>query len=313
MKTNHNAERLNAIKGFDLNLLTMFESVYIHGSVTKAADVLGLTPSAVSQALGRLRDHFSDPLFVRQGKSLFPTTMAHNMHDNLFDSFDNLLARFQEIDNPSAITNLTVNCSPHFSLNILGPLVQEVEKIAPGCKIIHTVAGNSLAVIDDLLTFRKVDMVFDMNPHNNLSRNTVLLYEEPLVVICAKNHPRIKTKATPEEIMKEDFTFLNNDSLVRINYARQLEKTIKIKRKIRYSVGYVGAALPIVEASDTLAFIPLQTYEQHKNNYNIRKVFVDLNLPKLPVYMIYNKTSLNSVFFSRVIKSLERVFPPVHA
>ena len=44
MKLNHNTERLHAIKGFDLNLLTMFESVYIHGSITKAAGILGLPP-----------------------------------------------------------------------------------------------------------------------------------------------------------------------------------------------------------------------------------------------------------------------------
>jgi len=313
MKATHNTERLNAVKGFDLNLITMFESVYIHGSVTKAANILGLTPSAVSQALGRLRDHFSDPLFVRQGKSLFPTTTANSIHDKLFESYDNLLARFQEIDSPSTITSLAVNCPPYLSLTILGPLIRQVAKIAPDCKVVHTTAGNSLSTIDDLLTFRKTDIVFDINPHNNLSRNTFLLYEEPLVVICAKNHPRVNETALPEELMKEDFTFIDNESLVRINFARQLEKTTKMKRKIRYSVGYVGSAIPIIEATDTLAFVPLHAYEQYKNQYEIRPVAVDFNLPKLPVYMIYNKTSLNNTFFSDLIKSLEKAFPPVHA
>ena len=84
MKLNHNTERLHAIKGFDLNLLTMFESVYIHGSITKAAGILGLTPSAVSQAIGRLRDHFSDPLFVRQEKTLpLPKRQLEYMKNSL--------------------------------------------------------------------------------------------------------------------------------------------------------------------------------------------------------------------------------------
>lgn len=313
MKLNHNTERLNAIKGFDLNLLTMFESVYIHGSITKAAGILGLTPSAVSQAIGRLRDHFSDPLFVRQGKNLSPTKTATGIHEKLFESYDNLLARFQEIDHPLAISNIVINCPPYLSLTMLGPLVRAIDKIAPGCKVTHTVVGNSSQAIDDLLTFRKTDIVFDINPHKNLSRNTFLLYEEPLVVIRAKNHPRIKDKASPEDVMKEEFTFISNDSLLRINLAQQLEKRISVKRKIRYYVGYIGAAMPVVEATDTLAFVPLKAYEEYKKQYDICAVNVDMNLPSIPVYMVYNKTSLNNQFFCKVIIALEEMFPPIPA
>lgn len=313
MKSNHNTERLNAIKGFDLNLLTMFESVYIHGSVTRAANILGLTPSAVSQALGRLRDHFADPLFVRQGKNLSPTKTATGIHDKLFESYDNLLARFQEIKHPLAISNIAINCPPYFSLTVLGPLIETIEKIAPGCKVVHTAVGNSSQLIDDLLTFRKTDIVFDINPHNNLSRNTFLLYEEPLVVICAKDHPRIMERATPEEIMKEEFTFINNDSLLRINYAREIEKRVNMKRRIRYYVDFIGATMPVVAATDTLAFVPLKAYEQYKSQYNIRLVNADMDLPKLPLYMIYNKTSLNNILLSRIIKNLEGMFSRTHA
>lgn len=313
MKLNHNTERLHAIKGFDLNLLTMFESVYIHGSITKAAGILGLTPSAVSQAIGRLRDHFSDPLFVRQGKNLTPTKTATGIHEKLFESYDNLLSSFQEIDHPLAISNIVINCPPYFSLTILGPLIRAVEKIAPGCKVVHTAIGNSPQAIDDLLTFRKADIIFDINPHKNLSRNTFLLYEEPLMVIRAKNHPRVKGKTSPEDVMREEFTFINNDSLLRINYAQKLEKKVNIKRRIRYYVGYIGAAMPVVEATDTLAFVPVKAYEEYKNLYDICSVDVDMDLPRMPVYMVYNKTSLNNKLFSEVIKSLESMFPTLHS
>lgn len=55
-------------KKFDLNLLVIFECIYENLSISKAAETLYITPSAVSQSLQRLRLQFNDPLFVRAGK-----------------------------------------------------------------------------------------------------------------------------------------------------------------------------------------------------------------------------------------------------
>ena len=57
----------------DLNLLRVFETVYREQHLTRAAEALALTPSAVSHALRRLREQLGDPLFVRDGKLMRPT------------------------------------------------------------------------------------------------------------------------------------------------------------------------------------------------------------------------------------------------
>lgn len=56
------------LRDYDLNLLTVFDSVMKLGSVSKAADKLGMTSAAVSQNLSRLREQVGDPLFIRQGR-----------------------------------------------------------------------------------------------------------------------------------------------------------------------------------------------------------------------------------------------------
>jgi DNA-binding transcriptional LysR family regulator len=61
------------LKKFDLNLLVIFECIYQHLSISKAAAMLFITPSAVSQSLQRLRQQLNDPLFVRVGKGMTPT------------------------------------------------------------------------------------------------------------------------------------------------------------------------------------------------------------------------------------------------
>jgi DNA-binding transcriptional LysR family regulator len=63
----------------DLNLLRVFDTLIEMRSVTRAADRLGLTQSAVSHALGRLRHALDDPLFVRSAQGLQPTPRAAEM------------------------------------------------------------------------------------------------------------------------------------------------------------------------------------------------------------------------------------------
>ncbi|SHH21028.1 LysR family transcriptional regulator [Marivita hallyeonensis] len=63
----------------DLNLLVTFEALMDTGSVTKAAEKVGRTQSAVSHALARLRDQVGDPLMVKVGSKMQPSPFALQM------------------------------------------------------------------------------------------------------------------------------------------------------------------------------------------------------------------------------------------
>ena len=65
------------ISSFDLNLFVIMNAIYTEGSLTKAAEVVGITQPAVSNALARLRERFNDDLFVL-GSELMP--YAHAKH-----------------------------------------------------------------------------------------------------------------------------------------------------------------------------------------------------------------------------------------
>ncbi|WP_171210372.1 MULTISPECIES: LysR family transcriptional regulator [unclassified Ruegeria] len=68
------------IKNLDLNLLLVFRVLMEEGSVNRAAEQLGRTPSAVSHALGRLRDQLEDPLLVRTGGIMKPSPRAESLY-----------------------------------------------------------------------------------------------------------------------------------------------------------------------------------------------------------------------------------------
>lgn len=81
---------LRHIREADLNLLLALDVLLAERSVTAAADRLGLTQSAVSRILGRLRSTFGDPLFVRTSRGLTPTQRALALAGPVREAVDNL-------------------------------------------------------------------------------------------------------------------------------------------------------------------------------------------------------------------------------
>src|SRR6476660_7103581 len=65
------------VEAFDLNLLLAFEALWTERHVTRAARRVGLTQSAMSHALGRLRAQLDDPLFSPTPRGLQPSPRAH--------------------------------------------------------------------------------------------------------------------------------------------------------------------------------------------------------------------------------------------
>src|SRR5260370_26554175 len=63
-------------QSLDLNLLPYLVAMDDARNVSRAAERLGVSQPRVSTALGRLREHFNDPLFVRTSRAMEPTPRA---------------------------------------------------------------------------------------------------------------------------------------------------------------------------------------------------------------------------------------------
>ena len=74
----------------DLNLLRVLDAIVETRSVTAAASTLGLTQSAVSNQLARLRETFDDPLFVRTPEGMMPTPRALEISLPLKDAIERI-------------------------------------------------------------------------------------------------------------------------------------------------------------------------------------------------------------------------------
>jgi DNA-binding transcriptional LysR family regulator len=308
MKENRLTDRFKMVKNFDLNLLTTFEAVFIHRSGTKAADALGITPSAVSQALGRLRIHFNDALFIREGKALAPTTVAIGIHEGLEDAYDNLIAKLQNISFDAVPTRLVVHCAAYISMFTLNVMRKVLDEISPECEIVHTISHNSITEIEESLIFRKADIIFDTHSHVSHSRISQQISSETPVVICRNQHPRLNGHLSLEQFHTETYIYLDSESAKLLSNRLKVNEMMGEDRICRFISPSLLTNISMVESSDMLALVPERFYEKMKGSFNIQKLEVDFVIPSLPVYMVYNKTALNNQFFATLVKKMTEIF-----
>lgn len=122
----------------DLNLLMTLDVLLSEGSVARAARRLGLSPSAMSRALQRLRNSTGDPLLVRSGRSMVPTPRALELREQvgeLVQEVLQVLSPSPSLDISQVNRTFTLLCSDGFLENFGPGLLTRVSREAPGIRL----------------------------------------------------------------------------------------------------------------------------------------------------------------------------------
>ena len=123
----------------DLNLLVALDALLAEGSVTAAARRLGLSSSAMSRTLARLRAATGDPLLVRAGRGLVPTPRAVALRDRVHrltrDACAVLRPQLATLDLASLALTFTIRASEGFVERFAGELVGTITRSAPRVRI----------------------------------------------------------------------------------------------------------------------------------------------------------------------------------
>lgn len=125
----------------DLNLLVTLEALLDTGSVAASARRLGLSASAMSRALARLREVTGDPLLVRAGRSLVPTPRALELRDevsSLVQRAKAALSPCSDADLATVTRIFTIRASEGFADRFGGAIVARAAEEAPGIRLQFT-------------------------------------------------------------------------------------------------------------------------------------------------------------------------------
>lgn len=288
------------LKKFDLNLLVIFECIYQHLSISKAAETLFITPSAVSQSLQRLRGQLNDPLFIRAGKGITPTTVAVNLHHHLDNNLNQLEETIQLMSRTD-ITKKFVIYAPQMA--VLSPFTDLLASLRedPHLYIEHHDMYISNDSADELLSYRKADLIITTSPSHSRSVVSKELGKFDLSIVCSRSHPRISDSATREELLQEEYAVYrtNEPSVKQIGID---EKDFFHDRQVCFSSNSTFAILNTVAHSDLLAIMPKAMVAHFAGFLNIKTVETPLKIQSLHLYMIYNRSSLANSSFADFMK-----------
>lgn len=174
----------------DLNLFVVFEVMYRQRSVTKAALELNQTQPAISNALGRLRKAFDDPLFQRSPEGMQPTPVAEGVIGDVREALE-LLGR--SVHTTAYFDPLQSDKTFHLGMNdlaeflLLPALKLRLKEVAPNMKLTSYYVERKTAAED--LRAGVLDLLIDapvINPRELLFQPLQsLLY----VVAMRPDHP----------------------------------------------------------------------------------------------------------------------------
>lgn len=136
--------------GLDLNLLRILSVMAEEGSVTKAGDRLGLTQSAVSHALARLRAIFGDPLFVRGPLGMQPTQRAIELAAGVQLGLAQIESALAPRFNAATTDRRFTVVGGAYVCMVLAPfLVERMGRLAPGAELrLRNYGADMYALLD---------------------------------------------------------------------------------------------------------------------------------------------------------------------
>jgi DNA-binding transcriptional LysR family regulator len=292
------------LKKFDLNLLVIFECIYQHLSISKAAETLFITPSAVSQSLQRLRNQFNDPLFIRSGKGITPTTVGANLHRYLETNLNQIEQTINIMHSSVLKKQFVIYCS---SLILAGGMLDLITTLRKqnNYEIEHHDIFVTEESVEDLLAYRKADLIISIFPTSNRSIISEHYINTPLILTCRKDHPRMGDYAGLSALRDEEFTYFITDE----PGAKQMRDFTDAQfpdRKCTFRSDSLISIINVVANTDILGLIPKLAFDYYKDKLQLREVKTSLVLPELNLYMMYNRASLASDSFVSFINQIKK-------
>jgi DNA-binding transcriptional LysR family regulator len=266
------------IRRLDPTLLLIFRELVRHRRTTVAAQRLRLSQSAVSHALGRLRDLFGDPLFLRLPHGLEPTRYALELApkiESLLERAGDLVgARLPfEPDRADRVFRLAGNdlvCDA-----LAGPLIAELGERAPHARLtVRFAVGNEAfkALRDD-----EIDLA--LGRIRSLPEGFVAepLFEETFAVVAARHHPLLSDGMSLDRYLACDHVLVSFVGGLHGMVDTALRRQGRSRRVVA-SVPMFLSAFGVVAASRLIATVPATLAAKYATAFGL-----DEFTPPLPI------------------------------
>lgn len=274
---------------FNLNLVPALAALLREGTVGGAARQVGVSQSAMSHSLARLRDQLEDPILVTQGRRVSLTPRAEQLARQLPEALDQLRTtlagptRFTPADTQLTWRIATVD---YFELTTLPALISYLRKHAPGVTLrIERLAADSAAA----LQAGKLDLILG---GTGLVRGSGLeareLYRDPFKVIVRPGHPNLRRRPTLRQYVDAEHVVVRFEGRGPGLVDRVLAKR-GMQRRVGLWVPHFVSAPLVVAESDMVSTVASAVAERGRKLLGLRVFDPPISLPPAPILMWWPK------------------------
>lgn len=233
------------LQQLDLNLLTVLDALLETRSVSRAAEALHLTQSAVSNALARLRQLLGDPLLVRGRGGMVPTETALRLIEPVREALDNIreaVEQAQYFDPAQVRAEVHLAVPDQVTEIFLPALVRRLRERAPG--LVLGVRHLPMMPGEAVLACSENHLVFCNTAVQSDAIHSARLFSEPRKLLARRDHPQIRGRLTLDAYCALPHAIAK---LVTVEGRTQVDDLLAdMGRKRRLAV-MVGRPMPIVD------------------------------------------------------------------
>ncbi|MGD9614431.1 MAG: LysR family transcriptional regulator [Alphaproteobacteria bacterium] len=244
------------IRAVDLNLLKAFDALIRERGVTRAAARIGLSQPAMSSALGRLRRLFADDLFVRHPAGMEPTARAREIAPLVAAAIEHIEAALNlraGFDPAASGAIFTAGMAEYAEVALVDRLAGAFAAQAPRARLRLTPLNGGEAA--EQLDSGAIDVAVAHLRALPARFETVVLLQDPFVVVARRNHPRLATPLSIEAYAALDHLLVSPRGHTSGAIDRML-MDFGLSRRISLLVATYLAVPAALAASDLVATVP---------------------------------------------------------
>jgi DNA-binding transcriptional LysR family regulator len=190
------------LRSIDLNLLVFFNALISERHVTRAANKVAISQSAMSNALSRLRHVFKDELFVRTAKGMEPTIRAIELGrsiEQILQQTSRLMFSDIRFDPLTSSRSFLIRMSDLIGTLVLPTLLNTLNQNAPNVTldVLHISPEKTV----EFLESDQLDIALSTDLQHNNSIQSQRIFSDRMVCILRKAHPLTKGKLTLKKFL----------------------------------------------------------------------------------------------------------------
>ncbi len=279
------------IRHVDLNLIAVFDAIMSEGNLSSAGQRLGMSQSAVSHALSRLRSITGDELFVRTGRGMRPTAHALSLAAPLRSAVDlvqQALAKRRKGDPPFGPERIFVVDLPvGFDFVFVPPLLAAATAFSHGVQLrVHSDRAGELT---SDLRYGETELALDLEPATAKGLNCEPLYIDEFAVCARKTNLHLSDGLSIDHYLAAHHVTLKWTRSAEGSPVDDRLALLGIDRRTRIAMPTLAGCASVVACSDLLFTIHRKVAMALAVRFDLAVFAMPIPIAPVTLYQIWHQ------------------------